>query len=151
MNTVFFGALFLLLALSRPAVADGDHAAPAESASSRVGPNRAVVAFDAENGFKMNEAALKRLGVQFGSITGKGPWKVSSSSVVRIKHSTGVYRRFEGWISFILVQVASREGDSVQIISEDLQSGDEISIAGASYLRLTEADLNADTVDSCSH
>lgn len=128
--------------------ADGDHAAP--KGVSRFGENSAVTAFDPEEGFKMKPAALDSLGVQFKKLEGSGPWNVPKAALVHIKHASGVYRRFEGWISFVLVQGATK-GGATTVQSEDLQPGDEIAVEGASFLRMTEADLNADTVDSCSH
>lgn len=141
--------LAALLTITASAWADGDHAAP--KSTSRFSEKSAVTAFDPEEGFKMSDAALQTLGVRFAKIDGHGSWTVSKNALVWIKHTSGVYRRFENWISFILVEVVSKKDGSVTIRSEDLQAGDEVAVEGASFLRMTEADLNADTVDSCSH
>lgn len=131
------------LLLTGSALANGE--------ASRVGPAFAVTSFDKEEGFKMSTQALLNLGVRFATLQGSGPFVVPKDTLIRIKHSTGVYRRFEGWIGFVLVQVRSQDGKTARIVSEDLQPGDEVAVSGASFLRLTEADLNADTVDSCAH
>ncbi|MCC7442682.1 MAG: hypothetical protein IT285_13690 [Bdellovibrionales bacterium] len=99
----------------------------------------------------MSEKALKGLGVEFQAIKGTGPWTLPAEALVQIKHTTGVYRRFEKWIAFVLVNVTGKNGNTIKISSEDLQEGDEVAVTGATFLRLTEADLNSDTVDSCSH
>lgn len=143
--------LSLLLATSSaPFVqADGDHAAP--KGSSRAGESMAVTAFDPEEGFKMSEAGLTTMGVRFAKLEGGSPWAIPKSALVRIKHTTGLYRRFEGWISFVLVETTAKKDGTVAVKSEDLEFGDEVAVEGATFLRLTETDLNADTVDSCAH
>lgn len=144
-------SLFLILSvLSAPSLrADGDHAAPKKEA--KFSETSAVSAFDPEAGFQLKEAALSSLGVRFQALNDALVWQVPQAALVRIKHVTGVYRRAEGWISFVLVEAQGRSAGSVTIRSEDLQAGDEIAVEGAPFLRMTEADLNADTVDSCSH
>lgn len=114
-------------------------------------PGNAVTEFNKEDGFKLTERAVKNLGVKFKGLKGNGPWSIPKDSLVRIKHSVGVYRKYEDWITMVLVKVISRTKDQVQITSVDLQNGDAIATSGVLYLRLTEADLNSDTVDACAH
>lgn len=111
----------------------------------------AVTAFSEEDGFKLSRKALKNLEVTFKTVEGAGPWTIPKSSLVRIKHSTGVYRRWDGWITMVLVKVLSQNKDTVTIKSVDLQHQDEVAITGVPFLRMTDADLNSDTVDSCAH
>lgn len=111
----------------------------------------AVVAFSKEDGFKLSNNAIKNLGVSFKAIKGSGPWMVPKSAIVRIKHSTGVYRKWDGWITMVLVKILKQTKETVTIKSIDLQEQDEIAITGVAFLRMTEADLNSDTVDSCAH
>ncbi len=122
-----------------------------EEVSSRFGPGKAIEAFSKEEGFKMSPKAMTALGVRFDSVRGAGPWRISKSALIRIKQSTGVYRRFDGWISMVLVKVVSQEKDSVLITSTDIESNDEIAAEGIQFLRMTDADLNAGTVDTCAH
>ncbi len=137
------------LAAAPAAFADGDHAAT--KGASKFGKDSAVTAFEPEEGFKMSETALSSLGVRFRKLDGASLWSIPKDALVRIKHVSGVYRRVEGWISFVLVETHGKNNSQVTIRSEDLQPGDEVAIDGATFLRMTEADLNADTVDSCSH
>lgn len=146
---VFILVIYALGLSGTVALADGDHAAP--KGGPRLNEKSAVIAFDPEEGFKMSNRAFATLGIQFKKIEGASPWSVSEKALVRIKHTSGVYRRYQDWISFVIVQVSGKKNGNVLIHSEDLQPGDEIAFEGASFLRLTEADLNADTVDSCSH
>ncbi|MCM2279017.1 MAG: hypothetical protein NDJ89_13155 [Oligoflexia bacterium] len=112
---------------------------------------KAVTDFNPEEGFKMSERALQGLGVKFAKLEGRSPWLLPAEALVRIKHSTGVYRRYEGWISLALVTVAAKSQKGLRVTSEDLQEGDEVAVTGGSFLRMTDADLNSDTVDSCAH
>jgi hypothetical protein len=111
----------------------------------------AVIAFSEEDGFKLSKKATKNLGVSFSAVKGNGPWVVPKSSLVRIKHSTGVYRKWDGWITLVLVKVLNQTAKTVTIKSLDLEAQDEIATTGVSFLRMTDADLNADTVDACAH
>ena len=111
----------------------------------------AVSAFTKEDGFKLSDKAIANLGVTFTTIKGKSSWAVPKSALVRIKHSTGVYRKWDGWITMVLVKVLSKTKDTVTIKSVDLQNMDDVAITGVPFLRMTEADLNSDTVDACSH
>lgn len=111
----------------------------------------AVSDFLKEEGFKLSEKAIKNLGVSFTSI-GKGQvWNIPSSALVRIKNSVGVYRRYNDWITMVFVDVISKNRNRAQIQSVDLQYGDEVAVSGVTFLRMTDADLNSDTVDACSH
>lgn len=111
----------------------------------------AVVAFSKEDGFKLSNNAIINLGVSFKSLKGNGPWMVPKSAIVRIKHSTGVYRKWDGWITMVLVKIIKQTKETVTIKSIDLQDQDEVALTGVTFLRMTEADLNSDTVDSCAH
>lgn len=111
----------------------------------------AVTAFSKDDGFKLSDKAVKNLGVVFTTVKGKGPWIIPKSAIVRIKHSTGVYRKWDGWITMVLVKILSQTKETVTIKSVDLQDQDMVAITGVPFLRMTEADLNSDTVDACSH
>ena len=112
---------------------------------------KAVTAFSEETGFKMSKKALDTMAIKFESISTPSPWKVSKGSLVRIKHVTGVYRRLDGWIDFVLVTVVRSQGEWVWITSPDLEKGDEIAIANTVFLRMTEADLKSESTDACAH
>ena len=111
----------------------------------------AVTAFSKEDGFKLSKKAITNLEVTFDSVKGSGPWVIPKSALVRIKHSTGVYRKWDGWITMVLVKVLNQSKDTITISSVDLQDQDQVAITGVPFLRMTEADLNSDTVDACSH
>lgn len=111
----------------------------------------AVTAFSKDDGFKLSLKAINNLSVSFKSVEGTGPWMIPKSSLVKIKHSTGVYRKWDGWITMVLVKVLSQTKETVTISSVDLQDQDNVAITGVPFLRMTEADLNSDTVDSCAH
>ncbi len=122
-----------------------------ESSSARFGPRLAVTAFDKEEGFQLSEKATQHLRVSFRQISGSGPWVVPKEALIHIKQSTGIYRRYNKWITFVIVKVISRDGSQAKISSADLESGDEVAIKGGQFLRLAEADLNSNTVDGCAN
>lgn len=144
MNSVNY-LLFCVFVIATPALAEE------EETASRFGPGKAIEAFSEEDGFKMSQKAIATLGVRFASIRGKGPWRVSKSSLIHIKQSTAVYRKYDGWISMVLVKVVSQTRDTALITSQDLEAEDEIAAQGVQFLRMTDADLNAGTVDNCAH
>jgi hypothetical protein len=122
-----------------------------EENSSRAGPDKAVTAFSKEDGFKLSPQAIEKMGIRFEFIQGKAPWRVPKEALVYLKQSVGVYRQFEGWMSFVLVKVDQKNSDSALIQSNDLEGGDGIAVRGAHFLRMTDADLNSDAVDACAH
>jgi hypothetical protein len=111
----------------------------------------AVTAFNKEDGFKLSKKATNNLGVSFTAVSGNGPWTLPKAALVRIKHSIGVYRKWDGWITMVLVDILSQTKETVTIKSVDLEAQDKVAISGVPFLRMTEADLNSDTVDACSH
>lgn len=119
--------------------------------SERFGTGKAIEAFDKEQGFKLSEKSASAMGVSFRRLDPATTWRLPKDAIIHLKQSTGVYRRYEGWISFVLVKIAKREGDVFLISSQDLESGDEVAVTGATFLRMTDADLNSGTVDSCAH
>ncbi len=147
---LFFMRLGFIISVLLPltVMASGAHEAP-EGAN--FGPGMAVTDFNEEDGFKMSEKALENLEINFQVVKGNGPWKVPESAIMHLKQSTGVYRRYNGWISFILVTVLEKSNGQVTIKSQDLQSEDELAVSGVTFLRMTDADLSSKTVDSCAH
>lgn len=104
-----------------------------------------------DGSFKLSEQSLSILGIKFAKLESSGPWKIRKNSLVNIKFTKGVYRRYDGDISYVIVNVLKEMGDEILVTSSDLELGDEVAFEGTAYLRLTEADLNSDTVDACAH
>lgn len=104
-----------------------------------------------DGSFKLPEKSLKTLGIKFQKLNGKGPWLLPLNALVKIKFTQGVYRKIQEDITYVLVSALKTDGKSVLVSSEDLESDDEVAIEGVHFLRLTEADLNSDTVDNCAH
>ena len=111
---------------------------------------KAVTAFSEDTGFKLSQRAMTTMGIQFGSIS-TPPWKLPKTALVNIKHVTGVYRRVDGWIDFVIVTVDRSDGNWVWITSPDLEPGDDVAVANADFLRMTEAELKSDSTDACAH
>lgn len=144
----FVKMILIVMLVAQGAFASGEKEAETTVEIKKGG---AVTAFSKEDGFKLSEKAVKNLGVTFKALNGSGPWMIPKSSLVRIKHSTGVYRKWDGWITMVLVKVLSQTKETVTIKSVDLQDQDNVAITGVPFLRMTEADLNSDTVDACAH
>ncbi|MGE3611429.1 MAG: hypothetical protein AB7I27_17685 [Bacteriovoracaceae bacterium] len=104
-----------------------------------------------DGSFKLQEKSLKTMGIKFEKLSGKGPWLLPSNALVKIKFTQGVYRKIDEDITYVLVSTLKADGNSVLVSSVDLESDDEVAIEGVHFLRLTEADLNSDTVDNCAH
>lgn len=104
-----------------------------------------------DGSFKLSEKSTRQMGINFQKITNSGPWILPHEALVKVKFTTGVYRRYEGDITFVIAKVLKTEGKNIVIESSDLEAGDEVATSGTNFLRLTEADLNSDTVDSCAH
>lgn len=135
--------ILLILVTSTIAFADGDHSAPATE------DGAAKLLEDGD--FTLSPVAEKRMGLQWETLSGSGPWKVPKQSIALIKFTKGVYRKFEGKITMVVLTKIKEEGSNVVISSPDLQEGDQVATSGVKYLRLTEVDISSGTVDNCSH
>lgn len=140
--------MICLLLIAYSSLTAGDSVKNVDNESAN---RKAVTDFSKEDGFKLSVKAMQNLGVTFETLKGPGPWEIPKSSLVKIKQSTGVYRKWEGWITMVLVTVLNEKDKTVTIKSVDLQDKDNISITGVPFLRMTDVDLNSDTVDSCAH
>lgn len=108
-----------------------------------------VLAHDVEQGFRLSDAAIARLGVRFEELKGNGPWSVPKNALVKVKRSTGVYRQSDGFITLVLVETKEAIGNYVRIQSEDLRAGDRVAVEGGGFLRVVELDLSGGGGDSC--
>lgn len=97
-----------------------------QEASSNVGPGKAVTAADPERGFKLSEAAVRRLGIKTQALRA-GAMAIPQDSIVHSREETGVYRVRDGW--FRLVDPRKPEA---------LQPGDEIVVVGMGLVRVAE-------------
>jgi hypothetical protein len=104
-----------------------------------------------DGSFKISSKSLTIMGIQFSKLDSGGPWVLPKDALVKIKFTQGVYRMFEGNITFVIVSVLKSDSQNMTVKSEDLEFGDEVAIKGTNFLRLTEADLNSETVDNCAH
>lgn len=104
-----------------------------------------------DGSFKLTEESLGFLGVRFMKLGSSKAWEIPAAALVRIKFTTGVYRRYEGDITYIMVKAQKTAGSNYLISSGDLEAGDEVAVEGVNYLRMTESDLKSGTVDSCAH
>lgn len=138
-----FFLITCLLVHSQLALADGDHSAPATA------DGAAKLLEDGE--FQLTPKAEKRMGIEWLTLKGDGPWKVPVDALVKVKFTTSAYRKFEGRITLVILTDTKREGNFVTISSPDLADGDLLAIKGVKYLRLAEVDISSGTVDNCSH
>ncbi len=147
--------LFLIILFNKTEIcfANEPNKASEESAntSQRFGPGKAIEAFDKEQGFKLSDKSASAMSITFRRLDSPSPWQLPKEAIIHLKQSTGVYRKYDGWISLVLVKIVKREGDVFFVTSQDLESSDEVAITGAPFLRMTDADLNSGTVDSCAH
>lgn len=139
--------ILLGLIISLNVLASGEEA----EVSTQYGAGKAVEAYSKEDGFKLSDKAIKNLGVEFVKLNESSTWKIPVSAIVNIKQSYMVYRRFDGWLTTVLVRVISKDSQFATIQSQDLEAGDEVVTAGVHFVRMTDADLNSGTVDSCAH
>ena len=138
-SIVFLSLIFV----SFLAIADGDHDAPATAEGS------AKLLEDGD--FTLTAQSEKRMGIKWLVLKGNGEWKVPKESIVKIKFTNAVYRKFENRITLVVLESLKLEGNEAYIKSPDLASGDEVAIKGVKFLRLAEVDISSGTVDSCAH
>jgi hypothetical protein len=115
--------------------------------SNQAGPGKAVEAFDEHDGFKLSAKAIAAFDIKFAELKGPAPWRVPKSAIVFQKQTSGVYRKDGRWIQITPITIVEREKDFFLIRSEKLKTGTEIATSGTSFLRMTDADLNAGEAD----
>lgn len=130
---------------------DHDNQTKGTISSDRFGHNKAIEDFDEHLGFKLSSKAMQNMKVSFTHLNQKGPWMIPKHALVYIKHHVGVYRKRDDWISLVWVNTQQINDTHVSIHTTDLQPSDEVAMSGASFLRMTDTDLNSNTTDSHAH
>ncbi len=104
-----------------------------------------------DGSFKVSDKSLNVMKITFRTLQGTGPWQLPKEALVKLKFTQGVYRRYQGNITLVFVTTLKAGANNMMVKSDDLEAGDEVAVTGTNFLRLTEADLNSETVDNCAH
>ena len=123
------------------------HSATGETSRAQIGEEFAVIAIDPQQGFRLGEAAKKRIKLKTQVLSQAASQRIPLEALVEVKGATEVFRVRDAWVSRIPVTVLERKGKGVTIQGSDLKEGDEIVIGGAPLLRVTELDLSAGQKD----
>lgn len=113
-----------------------------------VGAAKGVTEFNKQLGFKISDKAEKRLGIKFRKLQYGGPWSIEPESIVHLRNETGVYRRSNGWISYVVVKTDPKQKSMRSITSKHLHAGDEVAVHGAVFLRMIDSDLSTESAES---
>lgn len=106
-----------------------------------VGPDKAVLQADHDQGFRLSEKALANIGVKSVPVKGEGGnWTVPRSALVQFQDRTGIYRLRDGWFRHLDVS-ASVKGAEALVKTAGLRTGDAVVTEGVGLLRATDLDL----------
>ncbi|MCB1196870.1 MAG: hypothetical protein KDK51_00735 [Deltaproteobacteria bacterium] len=124
----------------------GEHEEHEES-SRKVGEGKAVVEIHDEKGFRLSSQAYDALGIELQQVN-QNVFRISKSTLIRIKNTTGIYRHQDHFFKLIPVRVKKEEKNHY-LIKTPLESGDHIVIKGIELLRV--ADVYAQDTSEYSH
>lgn len=143
--TLLLGSSFLFFGIKNSIGKETDHPKDSHKTSSEinnasVGPKMAVLEASRDKGFKLSEAAWKRLDIQISSLTSESFW-IPSSALVYYQDQLGVFRFREGWFRLVPIKILSQSPEKVQIASGELQKEDAVATHGIGFLRVAEMEV----------
>ncbi len=101
-----------------------------------IGPDKGIME-KGPLGIKLSPEAIKTISstaIQWNGENLTIPYK----ALIRIKDTKSIFRLRDGWYKRTPVTVLSRQGESVTLRAEGLQTGDQIVISNVGFLRIAE-------------
>ncbi len=115
----------------------GDHGESEEESVGGVGKGNAVTAANKNRGIRLSPKAIETMGIKTDSYKNG---IIPASALVRYQDNLGVYRLRENWFKLIPITIKNQQGDSLNILSPDLETSDQIAVTGTGLLRAAELD-----------
>lgn len=103
-----------------------------------------------ENGFKLNEAAMKTFEIKTVKIVSL-QIKVSKNAIYKGLNEVNIYRFRDGLFKRIDFKTLSQDKNDYLVSSPDLKVGDGIVVNGIGFLRMAEIAASGGLSDSHSH
>lgn len=114
-----------------------------------VGPDKGIIAVDADSRFKIHEKARQFLKIESRGLDVKiqDHW-IEEDSLLRIGADLGVYLQRDGWIQKIKVEkIGAAKSKQVQVRIPGLKEGDQLLVSGVAFVRSAEIDAFTLTED----
>lgn len=106
-----------------------------------VGPDKAVLEANHDEGFRLAEKAVANLGLKWAPAKGEGgSWTVPRSALVQFQDHTALYRLRDGWFLRLDVSAVTK-GAEATVKTAGLRAGDSVVTEGVGLLRATDLDV----------
>lgn len=109
-----------------------------EDVGGNVGPEKGILAADAEKGVTLSPEALKNFEIKTMTLSGAGPWNIPLSARLLSGEEVNIYRGRNNAFKRIDFKTTKTTETSLTITSSDLKAGDAIVIHGIGFLRIAE-------------
>lgn len=124
---------------------DGEHH-DEEAESSSVGPEKGILEFHEDEGFKLAPEAMKSFGISVADPKPlKGSFALRPSSLLEAQGGKFVYRARAGFFKRIPVDIDKKGSDVLVVRSPELGAGDKVVVSGVPFLRTAELDATGGT------
>lgn len=111
--------------------------------SIKVGADQGITEVSEDKGFKLHDAAVKRLKLSFIAIQTSGAHSLPERVIVRTLSETGVYRRRDGFIKRVEADSVTKRDGKATFRAHELKPGDEVLTDGVGFVRIIESTFGA--------
>lgn len=122
-----------------------------EEENSQIGPDKGIIAFDEDNGFKLSPEALKNFDLKMMNVDTRDTLTIDSVAIVTVGQEKNLFRFRNGYFKRIDYTLVSKTANRVTIKSKDLQTGDQIVVQGLGFLRISEIAATGGAPEGHSH
>ena len=113
--------------------------------------NKGVFEVDVHEGFKVGPQALKNFDISLVALTGKAPWRLPKTSIVRTGEERNLFRLRNGFFKRVDFSVVSTGNGVFVVESSDLAAGDSVVTTGMGFLRIAEISAFGGVADGHAH
>lgn len=117
----------------------------------QVGPNKGILMASEEDGIKLSPEAEKNFEIKKIKVLTANAIEIPKNAIVTAGLEVNLYRYRSGFYKRIDFREIKRLGNTVQVQSKDLKSGDEIAITGLGFLRIAELSAFSGAPEGHSH
>jgi ABC-type Zn2+ transport system, periplasmic component/surface adhesin len=116
-----------------------------------VGPDKGITEVNEAEGFKLSKEAIKNFELKTQLLEKAAPWTVPASAVLFSGEEVNLFRLRDGFYKRIDFVTDKKTPQVYTVRSKDLKAGDEVVIAGISFLRMAEIVSTGGAPEGHSH
>lgn len=117
----------------------------------QIGPEKGIVEFDEDKGFKLSPEALKNFELKTTQVNSLEALVLDTGVVVHVGQEKNLFRLRDGFFKRIDFIQVSKNGSKITLRSKDLKPGDQIVTQGLGFLRISEIAATGGAPEGHSH